>query len=82
MDVDIDFAPLIIVTCCILHNIAEKNKMPFRSTWNEPLEETARAYPQPSNPNVSCDVLSVSGIRDTLKNYIAENLPIVQSNRF
>lgn len=80
IDADIDFVPLIVATCCILHNIAENNKIPIRSSWNEALEESSRLYPQPIYRTVSnSSSLTSNAIREHLKIYMAQNFPLLQS---
>lgn len=80
IDANIELVPSIVATCCILHNIAEKKGLPMRSQWMETSEEYNRAYPQPSSSAVGNELVSANDIRDNLKDFMAQNFPILRSH--
>lgn len=80
IDAKIDFAPSIIATCCVLHNIAEKRKLPIRESWLTSAKENERLYPQPLSISNQTQ-LSASDIRDHLKEYMVQNFPLLSSIR-
>ena len=55
LEVDIDFAPIIIATCCVLHNVVEFYKEHFPEEWLQTVTSNAEAYPQP-DPNDDCTI--------------------------
>ncbi|XP_055905139.1 uncharacterized protein LOC129940727 [Eupeodes corollae] len=80
IDIAVEFVPNIVATCCVLHNILEKRRCPFRENWNI---ETATsnetlAQPQPVS-RIGTSTLEGGEIRNHLKMYLAENFPIIQS---
>ncbi|EAL41345.3 AGAP003812-PA [Anopheles gambiae str. PEST] len=72
IDIDINFVPQILLTCCILHNFLEKNKTPFLETWSEALQESNQKYPQPDGSASLNYTTTVEGesIRDVLKEHL------------
>ena len=80
LDCQIKFVPSIVATCCVLHNIAEKRKLPVRESWVRAAEKNDRIYPQPNSINNQRELIA-SNIRDILKDYMAQNFPLLQSRR-
>ena len=81
IDADIGLVPQIIATCCVLHNISEKRKLPIPQNWNVELLENNILYPQPQDTSSSRMSSTANEIRDHLKNYMAENCLLLQSKR-
>lgn len=80
IDADISMVPSIVATCCVLNNIAEKRKLPVRENWIAQTRESECLYPQPVHPQQFQGRLEAVTIRDQMKNYMAENLPLLSSN--
>lgn len=47
MDVNVNYAPTIILACCVLHNIVEFNKEDCPEKWLDMVRTSAQTYPQP-----------------------------------
>ncbi|XP_035890844.1 protein ANTAGONIST OF LIKE HETEROCHROMATIN PROTEIN 1-like [Anopheles stephensi] len=72
IDIDINFVPQILLTCCILHNILEKNQTPYLDEWKEALLELRGKYPQPDGAASTKYTTTVEGesLRDVLKEHL------------
>ena len=74
--VPVQFAPRIIATCCILHNICEDEQTP------EPNENASHTT------DITPDILSIGDtnevnfVRETIKQFLAQNFPLRESSRF
>uniref|UniRef100_A0A182QXL9 DDE Tnp4 domain-containing protein n=1 Tax=Anopheles farauti TaxID=69004 RepID=A0A182QXL9_9DIPT len=81
IDIDINFVPQILLTCCILNNILEKQSMPFRESWREALQESEQKYPQPDCTAGNSYTASDEGIstRDVLKEHLHSKYVLFRS---
>ena len=80
MDIAHIFAPQVIVACCALHNIVERNNDLFFTHWLEDVLQTEVIYQQPPpNVNRSRDTPIATDIRNHLKEYLAANFPLRRS---
>ena len=75
MDCDVNLSPYVIMTCCCLHNICEKLKMPITQ------QQIENAVNHPDNqqlmPETELRVLSGgSAIRDAITNHLAQTSPL------
>lgn len=78
MDVDVERAPAIITACCILHNICEAQRVPMPALE----EHQAQLYAQPARyPDNRIEENEASQMRDTIKDYLAQNYQLRQSFR-
>ncbi|KAK9719061.1 DDE superfamily endonuclease [Popillia japonica] len=71
--------PLVVSACCILHNIIERNKGPFKSVWLYNAQEGDKIYPQPRNISKQVATGEATSIRNHLKNYMAKTYPLRSS---
>lgn len=73
IDIHYTFVPMIVQTCCILHNIIETRKDGFRQNWLDAVAEAEIHFPQPTR-NIGRDFDSLQGatIREALKNYMTK----------
>ncbi|XP_053670264.1 uncharacterized protein LOC128720610 [Anopheles nili] len=71
IDIDINFVPQILLTCCILHNIMEKRKVPFFESWKDTAKESEQKFPQPDGSTTNSYTTTLEGefTRDVLKDY-------------
>ncbi|KAK3920201.1 Protein ANTAGONIST OF LIKE HETEROCHROMATIN PROTEIN 1 [Frankliniella fusca] len=81
-DIEFTFIPTLVATCCILHNIIEKNKDEYRCSWNEEVQNERDVPPQPDlevydeeNEPVGAD------IREHLSGYLVRNFELRRSIR-
>lgn len=79
IDIDVNFVPTIVATCCILHNILESKKSPYRESWNKTLEDNIM-FSQPSS-QTQMTTLQGDEIRFFLKEYMVKYFPIIQSQK-
>ncbi|XP_049532259.1 uncharacterized protein LOC125949339 [Anopheles darlingi] len=81
IDIDINFVPQILLTCCILHNILEKRKMKFEDEWIEQMTAADQKYPQPDGSIVTNYTTSVEGetVRDQLKDHVQSKYMLFRS---
>lgn len=79
IDADIEMVPYIVATCCVLHNIAEINKIPLRASWTDTQNQNRQNFPQPNSSASYSEILSANQIRDHLKDYFTQNFPTLQS---
>uniref|UniRef100_A0A182JBQ5 DDE Tnp4 domain-containing protein n=1 Tax=Anopheles atroparvus TaxID=41427 RepID=A0A182JBQ5_ANOAO len=71
---NIDVVPDIIATCCILHNITERFRSPYRESWSDcPSVEDAT----PTQPRWACGIVTAEGeeLRNHLAKYMVNNFP-------
>lgn len=79
MDVNIDLAPIVIATCCALHNFCEKDNMSISpqehaSQLNQPGQSSTTTYDDAHGPNHQ--------IREALMDCLASNQPLRQTSRY
>lgn len=80
MDLSYKFAPQVIVACCALHNVVEKNKDTFLVEWLDEVFEGEKIYEQPSiYLNRTKSNIIAAGTRNHLMQYISENFPLRKS---
>ena len=72
IDCDYTFAPMVVTTCCILHNICESLKT------NVP-PQIPDAYPQPQQQLDQTVDREAQPIREAIMNHLAENYPLRKS---
>lgn len=79
IEVEVDFAPVIIAACCVLHNIVEFNKEHFFDEWLQTIASHSEALPQP-DPTAKSTTESSSGeiIRNALLE-LCKKLPLLSS---
>ncbi|XP_058062693.1 uncharacterized protein LOC131212730 [Anopheles bellator] len=72
IDIDVNFVPQILLTCCILHNIIEKRKLPMKDEWLEAVKLMEPKYPQPDSVPLNNYTTTLEGdaARDVLKDHI------------
>lgn len=79
MDVETEMAPLIITTCCIMHNICEDLRIPVPTRTSDDNSYETR-YPQPETEIYRrIDDNASLQIRDTIKDFLASSQPLRQS---
>lgn len=79
MDVDPEFAPMVITTCCMLHNMCEDLRLPVPPNNTEDSANGVR-YPQPhTDVNHRIDDNNSLPIRDAIKDFLAQTQPLRQS---
>lgn len=66
IEVEVDFAPIVISACCILHNIVEFKKENFLEDWLQIVAAHAETYPQPND---------ISNVEMTESSIESENSP-------
>ncbi|KAK0154191.1 Protein ALP1-like [Merluccius polli] len=70
------FTPLVVVTCCALHNFCEREEEILHSTWMAEATSLQTSTPQPASrpypPSRSTD----EAVRRTLTEYMASNFPL------
>lgn len=77
IDVHYTYVPHIVSAACILHNIVETRKETFLSAWEHTVTMIQTEMRQPEVTRArNLDNLIASQIRDTLKNYLAENFEL------
>lgn len=69
LDVHISFVPLIVATCCALHNFLEMNNETFNQQWMKYVEEAQTLFPQ---PEVATDRRRTSVKAATFRNKLCE----------
>lgn len=80
IDINYKFAPKIIYTCLILHNIVESNKDKFIENWIDAVREAEIVFPQPKKKSTrEHDCLQAGAIRDNLRNFMLR-FPLKRSN--
>jgi hypothetical protein len=86
MELDYKKGPNIIPACCILHNIVEDHKQTFYNDWYELTATERQAIME--QPQIQFDHFqydephSGETIRNSLKNYLASNFPLLKSTPF
>ncbi|XP_055846735.1 uncharacterized protein LOC129912490 [Episyrphus balteatus] len=78
IDIDVKFVPHIVATCCVLHNILERRRSPYRETWNTDTSTMSDLLTQPASTNIT-STLQGDEIRNHLKLYMAQNFPLIRS---
>lgn len=79
MEVAVDKVPLIVITCCILHNFCETQRESFHDVWL-PSEDIARQYPQPcGRAHPALNERNSRDARDAVRVHLAKNFPLRQS---
>lgn len=82
IDVYYSYAPYLVSTCCILHNIVETTKETFLPAWENSVKEIEVQFQQPQPlRSRTLDNFEGSHIRDALKNYLAEHFKLRQTFR-
>lgn len=77
IDVHYTYVPHIISAACIIHNIVETRKELFLSTWERTVTEVQAEIQQPEPIRArNLDNFIGNQIRNTLKNYLAENFEL------
>lgn len=77
IDVHYTYVSHIISAVCILHNIVEMRKETFLSAWKHAVTEVQAEIQQPEPTKaLNLDNFIASQIRETLKNYLAENFEL------
>lgn len=76
LDISHTFAPQLITTCCILHNICEDYRAPVPP---ESAEQTTCTFQQPPHRNDTTTDTEASNVRAALTNHLAENFPLRRS---
>ncbi|KFB35501.1 AGAP003812-PA-like protein [Anopheles sinensis] len=81
IDIDINFVPQILLTCCILHNLLEKRQVPFCDEWTDLLRDSEQKYPQPDGSSATSYTTTVEGeaARDILKEYVQSKYMLYRS---
>ncbi|XP_053676469.1 uncharacterized protein LOC128726673 [Anopheles nili] len=76
LNLDINFVSEVIITCCILHNIAERLGSPYLDRWSECHNEYDIA---PDQPRWECQIVSNEGevVRNQLCKYMFEHFPLI-----
>ncbi|XP_055955589.1 uncharacterized protein LOC126814699 [Patella vulgata] len=72
LDMNVDKVPNIIMTCCILHNICEQAKYPFRVEWLEDVAKEENQMSQPNQSNEEAINADCTNIRNILAEYFQE----------
>lgn len=77
IDVHYTYIPYVISAACILHNIVETRKEIFVCRWEQAVTEIQAGiqHPEPTRAR-NLDNFIGSQIRNTLKNYLAENVEL------
>ena len=75
MDCDVKLSPYVIMTCCCLHNICEKLKMPITQQQKDNAVNHADNQ-QPRPETVLSFLPGGSAIRDAITNHSAQTLPL------
>uniref|UniRef100_A0A182K4C6 DDE Tnp4 domain-containing protein n=1 Tax=Anopheles christyi TaxID=43041 RepID=A0A182K4C6_9DIPT len=70
------FVPDVILTCCILHNIAEQYGSPYKDAWSECHSEEDVT---PEQPHWECQITSMDGedVRNRLTKYMCDRFPVI-----
>ena len=79
MDCHISLSPYVVMACCCLHNICEQVKItvPYQQL-QEATQELRQAQPQEvADQRVE---FGASTVRDAIKDYLAQNLPLRKSS--
>uniref|UniRef100_A0A182JA61 DDE Tnp4 domain-containing protein n=1 Tax=Anopheles atroparvus TaxID=41427 RepID=A0A182JA61_ANOAO len=81
IDIDINFVPQILLTCCILHNLLEKRQIPINDDWKESLKDAEQKFPQPDGSYVTNYTTTVEGeaARDVLKDHVQSKYMLYRS---
>jgi len=77
-DVHYSYVPNIISACCILHNILQARNERYINIWDNAVQEVETSQFQQPQSIRARDLNNFHGslIRDTLKNYLAENFEL------
>ncbi|XP_043213620.1 protein ANTAGONIST OF LIKE HETEROCHROMATIN PROTEIN 1-like [Amphibalanus amphitrite] len=79
IEVDVDKVPLIVSTCCILHNFCETQSEVFHDAWL-PSPDVARQYPQPDGrAHPALNERTARDARDAVRVHLARHCPLRQS---
>uniref|UniRef100_A0A182QGR7 DDE Tnp4 domain-containing protein n=1 Tax=Anopheles farauti TaxID=69004 RepID=A0A182QGR7_9DIPT len=74
--IDVNFIPDVVITCCILHNIAERLNSPYVDAWSEchSVEDIT-----PEQPQWECQIVTEEGeaVRNQLCKYVLDNYPVI-----
>ena len=80
IDIDITNVPLIVTTCCILHNFCESQREVFHDAWL-PGPDVARHFPQPSGHlHAPTNDRRWRDSRDAIRAHLAKHFPLRQSS--
>lgn len=75
-DFHFTFTPLVVITCCALHNFCEREDQILNPTWMEEAASTERTMPQPVErphlPSRNADKC----VRRVLTEYLASSFPL------
>uniref|UniRef100_H3A810 DDE Tnp4 domain-containing protein n=1 Tax=Latimeria chalumnae TaxID=7897 RepID=H3A810_LATCH len=76
MEMDYRKVPLLVATCCILHNFCESQHEVFMQAWIQDLEEVEKTYPQPPQQgNIGYEPKAME-IRTALCRHMAHTYPL------
>ena len=78
MEIKIKSVPMVIATCCVLHNICETRNV----AMCEDVVTGSIRYPQPPTRPSRFGNADAAAVRDALKKHICETLPFRASQRF
>ncbi|XP_052859915.1 uncharacterized protein LOC128267167 [Anopheles cruzii] len=74
--IDVSFVPVVVATCCILHNIIERRNVPYNEAWSESTDAT---FVKPVQPESVSEVAHPGGtqLRNDLSGHMLNNFPLI-----